>query len=360
MKLKFEKKELLALGAVLFILVGLPVLVLGYQFGLRPALAQARTIDIVVAAPETGGFQPENVRIAAGETVRLRFSVPDVTHGLAIGPGLNLDFGQIDPGQVKEVEVTIDQPGRYTLYCNTWCSPNHWRMRSVIEVYDPAAPETLSVNSAPDPVLEDIIARQIDIDAPHPAEIVPPEPPSPDQGSRIAAELGEQLPSDLTRPTWRRGHTSVDAWKELVRLGLNEKQAWDTVAFLWLADLGPQQRQKAGELYAKNCAACHGETGDGRGPGASVLAEQHSEHAGTMTMATAPTAFADPEVMLGGTGEIYYAKLRRGGMGTSMPSFGQILTPEETWQLVDYLWTFVFDPETEMTGLKTAPGVPSR
>ena len=38
------------------------------------------------------------------------------------------------------------------------------------------------------------------------------------------------------------------------------------------------------------------------------------------------------------------AKLRRGGMGTSMPSFGQLFTPQETWQLVDYLWTFVFEP----------------
>ena len=28
---------------------------------------------------------------------------------------------------------------------------------------------------------------------------------------------------------------------------------------------------------------------------------------------------------------------------TGMPSFGPIFTPEETWLLVDYLWTFVFD-----------------
>ena len=99
---------------------------------------------------------------------------------------------------------------------------------------------------------------------------------------------------------------------------------------------------------------------DGHGPGASVLADQHSDHDGSMTMAAAPTAFADPAVMLGGTGEIYYAKLRRGGMGTSMPSFGQILTPEETWQLVSFLWTFVFDPETEATHFRPGPDVPPR
>jgi hypothetical protein len=49
--------------------------------------------------------------------------------------------------------------------------------------------------------------------------------------------------------------------------------------------------------------------------------------------------------MLSGTSDIFYAKLRRGGMGTGMPSFGAILTPDETWSLVYYLWTFVFDAD---------------
>ena len=62
-----------------------------------------------------------------------------------------------------------------------------------------------------------------------------------------------------------------------------------------------------------------------------------------MNMPQGPAAFAEPRTMLGGTSDIYYAKLRRGGMGTGMPSFGPIFTPEETWLLVDYLWTFVFE-----------------
>jgi mono/diheme cytochrome c family protein len=62
-----------------------------------------------------------------------------------------------------------------------------------------------------------------------------------------------------------------------------------------------------------------------------------------MQMSDGPIAFNEPRSMLGGTGEIYYAKLRRGGMGTGMPGFGPIFTPDETWLLVDYLWTFVFE-----------------
>jgi mono/diheme cytochrome c family protein/plastocyanin len=341
---KFERAELLALVAVGLILIGLPAAVLGYQYGLRPALADIRTLNIVAAAPEAGGFQPDTLRVAAGETVRLRFSAPDVAHGLAIGPGLDMDFGQVDPGQVKEVEVTFDRPGRYTLYCNTWCSPNHWRMRSVVEVYDPANPEALPLNTTADPVLESLTARQVDIDAPHPAIAVPSAPPSAERGASIVTGLGETLPVELTSLDWRRNHSPVEAWQMLVDVGLSEAEAWDAVAYLWLADLSAEQRQTAAALYAKNCAACHGESGDGRGPGAEALAAQPLGHTGQMNMATAPTAFADPDLMLGGTGDIYYAKLRRGGMGTGMPGFGQIFTQDETWQLVDYLWTFVFQP----------------
>jgi heme/copper-type cytochrome/quinol oxidase subunit 2 len=86
-------------------------------------------IDIRAAAPEAGGFQPDAIQVKAGETVTLRFSSVDVTHGIAIGPGLGIDLGHVDPGQVKEITLTFDHAGTYTFYCNSWCSPDHWRMR---------------------------------------------------------------------------------------------------------------------------------------------------------------------------------------------------------------------------------------
>ena len=46
--------------------------------------------------------------------------------------------------------------------------------------------------------------------------------------------------------------------------------------------------------------------------------------------------------MSGGTGEIYLAKMRRGGMGTGMPYYGPILDDEESRSVIDYLWTFLF------------------
>ena len=337
-----KRGESLAISALLLILVGLPVAFLGYQFLLRPALADVRTIDIVAAAPEVGGFQPDGIRVPAGETVHLRFSVPDVTHGIAIGPGLDLDLGHIDPGEVREVEVTFDQPGRYTYYCNTWCSPNHWRMRGSIEVYDPANPEALIVADGDDSVLDTLIAQGVDIDAPHEADVVPTEGPSAIRGERIIARSDDELPSLLTDPAWRRSHSPVEAWTSLIETGLNADEAWDAVAFLWRVETDVKSLEKAASVYAKNCAACHGENGDGDGPGADALASQGIGQGEGMVAPGGTVAFTDPRMMLGGTGEIYYAKIRRGGTGTGMPGFGPLFTPEETWALVDFLWSFVF------------------
>ena len=76
--------------AVLLIVVGIPVAVLGYQYGLRPMLSEHRIIDVEARTPEDGGFSPDTIRVDVGETVTLRVSAEDVTHGIAIGPGLGL------------------------------------------------------------------------------------------------------------------------------------------------------------------------------------------------------------------------------------------------------------------------------
>ena len=134
---------------------------------------------------------------------------------------------------------------------------------------------------------------------------------------------------------------------------ISGRDAWDIIAFLWLQELtAPLQKQGAtaerrdwaATQYARNCAACHGETGNGQGPGADALRAQGlGKHGRDHGEGSVVAAHDDPRTMLGGAGTIYYAKIRRGGMGTGMPSFGAIFTEEETWRLVDYLWSFQFE-----------------
>jgi mono/diheme cytochrome c family protein/plastocyanin len=335
--------EHLALTALVLILIGLPALIFGYQYGLRPTLSQVRTIDIVAAVPEAGGFQPDSIEVQKGEKVRLRFSIPDVTHGVAIA-GLGIDFGPLEPGQVKEVEVLFAEPGLVTFYCNTWCSPNHWRMRGTIVVVDSANPEAHYQASRPDPVIEALMARQIDIDTYPDSPAVPAEAPSPAEGKRLIAHYRPALPAVLFDLAWLRQHSPAQAYQLLRQTlpSLTEAQSWNIVAELWTASLSETDRAWAQTQYAKNCAACHGQTGRGDGPAATAINAQL--HTGPMTdMPHQVAAFVPSPRTMGATSEIYYAKLRRGGMGTSMPAFGPIFDEAETWKLVDYLWWLTFN-----------------
>ncbi len=330
-----SRRELTARLVFLLILVGLPLGILTYQYWLRPAAAAPRVIDIVAAVPEAGGFQPNAISVQAGETVTLRFRSADVTHGVAIGPALGVDLGEIEPGHVKEVTLTFDKAGTYTFYCNTWCSPNHWRMRGVVEVHD-----TSGIQPAPqhDPVIDRLTAKGVDIDAylnegtPMPGMGSTPVPtfslPQLPSASHGATLLGKtSIPANLTDLTWRQTHTPAEALEALqvANPASTPADLMDVGAYLWTRDAKPDVLANTAAFYNKNCAACHGPTGDGKGIAAAQTVKP-------------PAVFADPARMATRRSDVLYAKIRRGGMGTDMPNFGTVLTPQETWELVDYLW----------------------
>ena len=256
---------------LLLILVGLPSSVFVYQFLVRPSLNASHVIDITAATPEIGGFQPSSLQVNAGETVTLRFTSTDVTHGIAIGPGLDIDLGQIEPGHSKEVTITFDHAGTYTFYCNSWCSPDHWRMRGIVEVSDPQRPDAIPT-ARPDTVIQVLDAEGVNIDAPSVRAILPAGQPSAQRGSLIARQFS--IPAELQDDSWRRTHTAMQGIALLLTQnpGVTGSDLDDVVAYLWTQDASSAQLASAADLYAKNCAACHGETGEGNGFMASQLA----------------------------------------------------------------------------------------
>lgn len=324
-----ERREVAAWVAVVLIVIGLPGAVLGYQRWLRLAAAERRVIDIRAYAPERGGFAPDAIRVAVNEPLTLRFAAMDVTHGVALGPGLGIDLGHVDPGKVKEISLSFDRPGTYTYYCNTWCGPDHWRMRGTIQVIDPANPDLLPT-AQPDPIIEALIAEGVDIDATPDAgrasALVIERPLSAQRGATLLSNV--TIPPEVRDPAWRRSHPPTHALDLLRQANGQVAQAdlLDVLAYLWTADTTPATLAAAGSLYNKNCAACHGQTGDGDGPAAGTTAEK-------------PVAFADAAYLFERRSDVLYAKIRRGGMGTDMPNFGTLFTLEETWALVEYLWT---------------------
>lgn len=300
-------------------------------------LERSQGIVIHARMAETGGWSPETLTVEAGQPLRLRLTSDDVTHSFAIGQS---DQPPVDviPGEITEVTLNFDLPGKYTFYCTRWCGVNHWRMRGTIEVTGPEA--------AVEPVKPPLyVTLGLDIDAKIHAEAIPDLLPSASRG----AELGIDAPIEYQAREYYLAHSPEALWKTLRRevslSHLDDQAIWDLVALTWQANAPPQELSAGQRLYATNCAACHGEKGAGDGVFAGELdapkSDEHAEMPGG-EMTARPMDFTTPDHMLAASPARLQGKILRGGMGTGMPYWGPIFTEEQTWALVAYLWTFQF------------------
>jgi mono/diheme cytochrome c family protein/plastocyanin len=298
-----------------------------------------QTIELHGTMSETGGWTPSDIAAKAGESIRLRLTSDDVIHGFAVGQS-SLPALDVKPGEVTETTLTFDEPGKYTYYCTRWCGPNHWRMRGTIEV---TSDQSVSDQLAVEPPL--YVRLGIDIDAPHPAEIVPGEKPS----ARRSAELGIEVPATYLTRDYYLAHSPVELWETLraesFTRRLSDAQVWDLVALVWRSNTSAQALEMGKKLFAQNCAACHGENGAGDGVMAGSLTGETG--AGDMERhdTKAPADFSDASSMLGASPALLHGKIVRGGMGTGMPYWGPIFTEDQLWSVISYLWTFQFDLE---------------
>lgn len=303
---------------------------------------QMRTSSMVVYArmAETGGWTPENLTAEVGVPVHLQLTSDDVMHGFAVG---QTDLPSVDviPGEMSEVTLTFDRPGRYTFYCTRWCSVNHWRMRGTIEVSGPVSTSEIGI-----PPL--YITLGLDIDAEHHAEVIPDRLPSAARG----AQAGAIIPAEYLDREYYLSHSPVELWSALRdETGLTEfsdQDLWDQVAAIWQTNTSPGDIEIGRQLYVANCAACHGETGAGDGVFANQLdkskaGELSETQTGEKTMR--PSDFTDPEHLLSTNPAHLQGKILRGGMGTGMPYWGPIFTEKQIWSLVAFIWTFQFDLE---------------
>lgn len=109
---------------------------------------------------------------------------------------------------------------------------------------------------------------------------------------------------------------------------LSSRQRWDVVAYLYTLSTPPETIALGERLYQAECAACHGESGQGDGPEASNLA-------------TAPTNFSDRALMAAKSqAELYQAITE--GLSPDMPAFEERLEEDERWALTTYLHSLTF------------------
>jgi cytochrome c oxidase subunit II len=100
------------------------------MFGLIAALAlrgeapEVKTIHIVA---KRFAFEPNEIRLKKGETVKLHFVSEDVVHGMYVKP-LKIDT-DIQPGSGTEVTVTPTKAGKFTAICDHFCGAGHGSMK---------------------------------------------------------------------------------------------------------------------------------------------------------------------------------------------------------------------------------------
>ncbi len=103
------------------------------------------------------------------------------------------------------------------------------------------------------------------------------------------------------------------------------------------------ERIKAGrDVFARvQCWKCHGVAGQANGPSASTLADD-------LGRPIAPFNFTDgTRPKCGDTDKDIYRIFMTGLDGTPMPSFADNIKPDEAWDLVFYLRTFMAQPSKE-------------
>jgi len=299
-----------------------------FTIGFAWWLGQGDVITLHARMPEAGGWTPADLSVAAGQPLHLRLTSDDVMHGFAIGRSYQPAV-DVKPGEMTDYTVTFDEPGTYTFYCTRWCGPNHWRMRGTIMVTGEGTEEPVTA-----PLY---VQLGLDLDTTHEAQTLPAGKPSAQRGADIFARF--PIPNSQS-PEYYRSHSPEEVWRDLRDDpgfdSYSDQQLWDAVAFIWGANSNPQTMDEARQLYAQNCAACHGETGNGEGVFSGEQVQVQKE-------ANAPTDFTDPKLMLSASPALLQGKLIRGGMGTGMPMWGVIFTEDQTWALVDYLYTYQFE-----------------
>jgi mono/diheme cytochrome c family protein len=342
---KARFSEWLARFLTALILIGLPLV--AFLYAHKDTAPNGDSVELHARTPENGGWSQASLLSKVGQPLHLRLVSDDVMHSFKIGQS---DEPAIDllPGKTVETTLTFQQPGKYTFYCTRWCGPNHWRMRGTIEVLP--LPEEPAQTAAPQsPPL--YVGLGLDIDSPHPAQVTPQKTPAAAQG--VALDI--DLPAVYLTQSFYRTHSPAQAWEILRRdsltYRLDDQQVWDLVALVWFKNIGSSALEKARDLYAENCAACHGESGAGDGIFAAELpAGVTSLDSGMgINRLTQKGAvdFTNPPHMLGASPALLQGKILRGGMGTSMPYWGPIFTEDEIWDLVGKLYTFQFNLEVD-------------
>ncbi|PYO49584.1 MAG: hypothetical protein DMD72_04515, partial [Gemmatimonadetes bacterium] len=94
---------------------------------------------------------------------------------------------------------------------------------------------------------------------------------------------------------------------------------------------GPLDTAAGHRLYSSACSSCHGATGAGDGPAAH-------------TLSTAPPGIGVKHLTPELTPTLAYNVISVGVRGTAMPAMASSLTPQQRWNIINYLYSLRGEP----------------
>ena len=110
------------------------------------------------------------------------------------------------------------------------------------------------------------------------------------------------------------------------------------------------------DLFQKvECWKCHGQQGHGDGPSASTLTDSKDQPIRPYNFASAGN---DARFKCGVTNQDLYRIFMTGLDGTPMPSFADVIQPNDAWDLVHYLRTLQVNRRSEENRVLKAAGGP--
>ena len=111
------------------------------------------------------------------------------------------------------------------------------------------------------------------------------------------------------------------------------------------------------DLFQKvECWKCHGQQGHGDGPSASTLTDSKDQPIRPYNFASAGN---DARFKCGVTNQDLYRIFMTGLDGTPMPSFADVIQPNDAWDLVHYLRTLQVNRRSEENRVLKAAGGPA-
>ena len=135
--IEMRKREILSFLLVFAVIVPLPAVIAYYnRFLFLPK-------DRILVTARQFEFEPKEIVVNRGDTVRLFITSDDVEHGFDIhGYEVNVN---IYPGVPVEVEFVADKAGEFEFMCSVYCDQGHWNMKGKLLVQETAPPGSLQV-----------------------------------------------------------------------------------------------------------------------------------------------------------------------------------------------------------------------